>query len=66
MPWPKRHYQYNFLLNEPFWEATSMDVLKLHGHVYGTKNDVGRCFGNLLKLPKDTEWHFVTDFIKEG
>ena len=60
---PKRFYQYNYLLNEPFWEAGG--DLKLHGHVYGTKNDVGRCFENLLKLPEDTKWCFVTDFLED-
>jgi len=60
---PNRFYRYNYLLNEPFLEAKE-EVLKLHGHVYGTKNDIGLCFNNLLKLPKDTEWHYVTDFIE--
>jgi len=63
MPYPKRFYKYNYLLNEPFWEAE--EDLKIHGHIYGTKNDVGLCFENLLKLPEDTEWHFVTDFLED-
>jgi len=62
MPCPKIFYKYNFLLNEPFWEHDG--DLKLHGHIYGTKNDVGLCFNNLMKLPLDTEWHFVTDFLE--
>lgn len=61
---PKRFYKFTHLLNEPFWQST-LPVLKLHGHVYGTKSDLGKCFDNLLKLPTDTEWHFVTDFIEE-
>jgi len=63
MPCPKKFYKYNYLLNEPFWEAQG--DLKLHGHVFGTKNGVGICSGNLLKLPKDTEWAFVTDFLED-
>jgi hypothetical protein len=63
IPCPKKYYQYNYLLNEPFYD--SQEDLKLHGHIYGTKNDVGKCFNNLLKLPKDTEWHFVTDFLSK-
>ena len=63
MPCPKKFYQYNFLLNEPFWRAEG--DLKLHGHVYGTRNDVGLCFENLLKLPRDTKWGFVTDFLED-
>ena len=45
----KRFYRYNFLLNEPFWES-DLSVLKLHGHTYGTKNDIGLCFNNLLEF----------------
>ena len=63
MPCPRRFYKYNYLLNEPFYES-KLDVLKLHGHIYGTKNDVGKCMDNLFKLPVDTEWHFVTDFLE--
>lgn len=63
IPCPKKYYQYNFLLNEPFWEADY--DLKLHGHVYGTRNDIGRCFDNILRLlPKNPEWCFVTDFLQ--
>lgn len=64
MPCPKKFYKYNFLLNEPFYNS-DLEVLKIHGHIYGTKNDVGRCFDNLMKLPLDTEWHFVTDFLED-
>lgn len=63
IPCPKRYYRYNFLLNEPYYDS-GVETLKLHGHIYGTKNDIGRCFTNLLKLPQDAEWHFVTDFLE--
>ena len=60
----KKFYRYSYCLDEPFWESKD-EVLKLHGHIYGTSNDLGKCFGNLLKLPLNTEWHFVTDFLEE-
>lgn len=60
---PRRFYKYTHLLDENFWES-DLPVLKLHGHVYGTKNDIGRCFDNLLKLPKDTIFTYVTDYIE--
>jgi len=63
MPCTKIYYKYNYLLNESFWEAKG--DLKLHGHIYGTRNDVGLCFDNLLKLPKSVEWCFVTDFLEK-
>lgn len=65
MPTPKRSYVYTHLLNEPFWES-DVEVLKLHGHMYGTKNDLGLCFDNLLKLPRETQFSYVTDFIDEA
>jgi hypothetical protein len=59
----KRFYRYNYLLNERFWESEE-EILKLHGHVYGTKNDIGKCLDNIMKLPEDVEWHYATDFIE--
>lgn len=59
----KRFYRYTHLLNEPFWES-DLPVLKLHGHVYGTKNDIGLCFDNLLRLPRETQFYYVTDYLE--
>ena len=64
MPYTKKFYKYNFLLNEPFYES-NLELLKLHGHIYGTKNDVGRCIDSLLRLPLDTEWVFATECLEE-
>jgi hypothetical protein len=61
MPRPKRFYQYNYLLNESFPLDTD---LRLHGHIYGTKNDLGRCFSNLTRLHSDTEFVFATDCLE--
>ena len=57
----KRFYRYSHNIDE----LLEGELLKLHGHVYGTKNDLGECFGNLLTLPTDAEWHFITNFIEE-
>jgi len=64
MPCPKKFYKYNYSIDQPFWESKE-EVLKLHGHIFGTRNDLGKCFNNLLKLPKDTIFKYVTDFISE-
>lgn len=61
---PKRFYRYNFLLNEPFWDS-GLEVLKLHSHLYGTKNDLGLNMDKLLKLPVDTEFRYVTDYLED-
>ncbi len=62
MPTPKSFYRYSYRINEPFLESEA-EELKLNGHIYGTENDLGKCLDSLLKLPQDTEWHFVTDFL---
>lgn len=64
MPYTNVFYRYNFLLNEDFI-SDGMDNLKLHGHVYGTKNSIGRCINNVLSLPIDTNFKFVTDCLEE-
>lgn len=62
---PHKYYEYTYSLEEPFWEAKE-DTLLLHGHMdLPSKNNLGDCWANLLKLPSDTVWHFVTDYIKE-
>lgn len=62
MPCPKKFYKFthtldNFPLNE--------EVLKLHGHIYGTKNDLGECSRSLLPYKfKEATWHYVTEFLQ--
>ncbi len=54
----KRYYVYDNAIDD------IKSGTKLHGHVYGTRNDLGLCMKNLLKLPKDTKWEFITDYIQ--
>jgi hypothetical protein len=64
MPSTKKFYQYSYALDEPYLEVKS-NILKLHGHLNGTsKDDLGKCFHNIFKLPLSTEWHFVTDYLE--
>ncbi len=60
----KKFYRYSHCLDESF--PLEAEVLKLHGHVYGTSNDLGKCFDNLLKLPRLTEWRFASEFVEEN
>lgn len=62
----KRFYQYTHAINTPLDECYTIysDNMKLHGHVYGTRNDLGLCLPNLLKLPRDTKWEFITNYIQ--
>jgi len=61
---PRKFFRFSHGLHENF--DTQAEVLKLHGHVYGLKNDLGKCMDKLLKLPKSSEWHFITDFLEES
>jgi predicted deacetylase len=62
-PRTKKFYEYNYSIDEPFWESKEK-VWKLHGHMGGPSfNNIEDCFLNLLKIPLDAEWHFVTDYI---
>lgn len=61
-PYTKKFYRPDYCLNDQW--PLNMD-LKLHGHIFGTRNDLGLCFDNLMRLPVDTDWHFVTDFLEE-
>ena len=62
---PKRFYIYDYTIDQPFWND-EREVLKLHGHIYGTKNDLGLCFDNLLKLPYDIEFDFVSNHVESN
>jgi predicted deacetylase len=60
----KRFYQYSHSIDEPFWKSTN-EVLKLHGHTdLPSSNNLDDCLPNLIKLPADTQWKYVTDFIE--
>lgn len=63
MPKPKKFYKYSHSLDENYLDS-NLDVIKLHGHIYGCKDDLGINFQNLLKLPKDTEFYYCTDFLQ--
>ena len=59
----KKTYVYSHSLEEAFHKS-NLDTIKLHGHIDGvSENDLEKNFTNIFKLPTDTEWHFVTDFI---
>jgi hypothetical protein len=61
---PKRVYRFSHSIHVQM--PKDVEVVKLHGHLYGTKNDLGRCMWNLMNIPKDAEWHFVSDFVEEA
>jgi predicted deacetylase len=61
----KKFYRYNFQIYEPFY-ISDLDVWKLHGHINPeTANDIEKCFLNLMKMPPDAEFYYVTDFLED-
>lgn len=60
----KKFYEYNWSISEPFIYSEA-DVLKLHGHINPEMdNDFDKCFLQLMSLPADTEFFYVTDFLE--
>ena len=60
----KRFYKYSHSLEEPYYKS-NLDILKLHGHIGSSANDLELNFVNIFKLPADTQWCYVTDFLEE-
>lgn len=61
----QRSYVYSHSIDEPFWRS-DRPVLKLHGHMTPpSTNDLQSCLVNILKLPTDVEWCYVTDLLDE-
>jgi hypothetical protein len=62
---PRRNYIYTHSIAEPFWEEKEQD-LRLHGHIDGVSdNDLEKCIVNMMKMPRDAEFKFVSEVINE-
>ncbi len=62
----KKTYTYQYSIDEPFWKDKKTGVLKLHGHMTSpSKNNLEDCLLNLFKLPSDTKFGYVTDYLCE-
>lgn len=62
---PDRYYRYTHSLDEPFW-LSSEPVIKLHAHMTPPSiNNLEDCILNLFKLPNDTEFDFVSNYIEK-
>lgn len=59
----KRNYIYSHSIDEPFWESKE-PLLKLHGHMtLPSKNNIEDCFLNLMKMPSDADFKFVSEVV---
>lgn len=62
----KKYYEYKWSIADPFWEDKTSDPLKLHGHMTKpSDNDIESCLLNIFKLPSDTKFGYVTDYLCE-
>lgn len=60
----KIYYHTEDISNIP--ENFKGEYLKLHGHIQDVcGNGLGECFDNIIKLPKDTEFMWIDDYVKE-
>jgi hypothetical protein len=59
----KKCYVYTHNLDQLWWESES-DFLGLHGHITNEMQDsLERCYNNLLKIPKDAKFKFISEVI---
>ena len=61
----KKYFVYNYKIDEPFFLAKNIPILKLHGHITPEKNNIERCFVNLFRMPQDAEFVFASECLEE-
>ena len=63
LPKTKKYYEYNYSIDEPFWEAKEK-ILKLHGHISEpSPNNLVDNIGNLMKIPENSDFKFISEVI---
>jgi len=63
-PHPDDAYLYNWSFDQPI---SHRPIVKGHGHINGSSpNVIRRCIKNLLQIPTDATFKFVSEAIKEG
>jgi hypothetical protein len=61
----KRYFCYTHTIDEPFYKAYNVDVIKLHGHITNeSRNGIERCFFNLFKMDPKAEFKFVSEMVE--
>ena len=56
-------YIFNWSIDE---KMPNYPVLKAHGHIHGTNNGLDVCYPNLLKLPTNTIFKTIGEYLKEN
>lgn len=56
-------YVWNWSLDE---KVPEYHTVKGHGHVWETNNGINRVLPNMLKIPTDVEFKFVSEYLEEN
>lgn len=64
-PITKRFYVYNYGIDEPYFLAKNIDLIKLHGHITPYKNNIDKCFVNLFRMPNNVQFLFASECVEE-
>ncbi len=60
----KQNYLYNWSIENPF--PKDKEVVYGHSHIsLPSMNNIPNCIVNLMKIPPDAQWKFVSDIMKE-
>lgn len=57
----KKNYIYNWSIDEPFPKV--IDNVKAHGHLNTCANELAGNIKNLITIPGDYEWKFVSEIV---
>jgi len=57
----KKFYEYNWSIDEKF--PKNIDLVKAHGHMNTCANQLQENIHNLITIPGDYEWKFVSEII---
>ena len=55
-------YVFNWSIDKPI---PKYHILRGHGHMVGTANGLEVCYPNLLRIPQDAEFKFISEYLKE-
>lgn len=54
-------YVFNHSAEEPI---PHYHLVKSHGHIYGSPNGLDRCLQNVLKIPPNSKFLFISEYLK--
>jgi len=58
------YYKYNWSIEEPF--PKDYRIVKGHGHISGMANDLSLCYENLLNMPTNAKFLFISEYYDES